>query len=128
MSLNMIKLCVGAETIDDLSRYQKRCLAAYGEVFHTTRMRPTREAELLKDGSIYWIIKGNILARQRILALKEIRDDEGKKYCNIILLPEIIKTQIQAHRPFQGWRYLQSKDAPVDALNFEGELAAFGLL
>jgi hypothetical protein len=130
--INLIKLCVGAESLEQLLTFQKHRLATYGEVFHTTRMFPKREAELLNGGSLYWIIKGQIAARQKILALKEIRDDEGKKYCNIMLLPEVIKTQLQAHRPFQGWRYLAAQDAPVDAFSVEGErekeLAALGLI
>ena len=77
-------------------------------------MTPKRRAEILDDGSIYWVIKGAIRARQRVLDLEEFIDEEGVKYCRIVLDPELIETRTYPHRAFQGWRYLTADKCPPD--------------
>lgn len=120
MALNMIKLCVGAETLEDLENWQQRVMAqrqALGlsvNPIHETRMTPKRGDEIIGKGSMYWVVKHKIIARQRIIGLEKVDPGEGPKFCIIHLDPEIIKTQIRRKRPFQGWRYLQAKDAPPD--------------
>ena len=69
---------------------------------------------MLKGGSIYWVIKGFIQARQRILRLDEVTGSDGIRRCAIVLDPEVIRTASAARRPFQGWRYLETLNAPVD--------------
>nr|WP_174823237.1 DUF1489 domain-containing protein [Ruegeria arenilitoris] len=81
---------------------------------HVTRMWPKREAEILNGGSIYWVIKGTVQCRQRILRLDEVRGDDGIRRCAIILDPNIHRTQNALKRPFQGWRYLKPEDTPAD--------------
>ena len=81
---------------------------------HVTRMWPKREAEILNGGSIYWVIKGVIQARQRVLRLDEVTGSDGIRRCAIVLDPELIRTTPALKRPFQGWRYLQVADAPPD--------------
>ncbi len=81
---------------------------------HVTRMWPRREAEILAGGSIYWVIKGVISCRQRILRLDEIIGEDGIRRCAIVLDPELIRTAQAVKRPFQGWRYLKPEDAPPD--------------
>ena len=122
--LHLIKLSVGTEDVDDLAAWQARRLAQTGKVFHRTRMTPRRAAELLDGGSIYWVIKGYVLARQRLLAIEPTVDEQGKP-CNLLILePKLVRTAPRAHRPFQGWRYLAPEDAPADLDSLGGGAAA----
>jgi hypothetical protein len=77
-------------------------------------MWPKREAEVLDGGSLYWVVKGAILARQRITDLKEIDLGDGIRRCALILDAEVIRTEPAPRRPFQGWRYLDPTDSPRD--------------
>ncbi|MCU9849019.1 DUF1489 domain-containing protein [Defluviimonas sp. WL0024] len=115
-SLHLLKLCVGAESVEDLLDWQRTHPAPYptGERRHVTRMWPKREAEVLAGGSLYWVVKGVILCRQRILRLDEIEGADGIRRCGIVMDPEVVRTEAAPRRPFQGWRYLEPKDAPRD--------------
>ncbi len=114
--IHLVKLCVGAESIDDLARWQQERRARTGDSrpVHVTRMWPRRAAEVLAGGSLYWVIRGVILARQPVAALEERRGEDGILRCAIVLEPEIIRTEPAPRRPFQGWRYLAPADAPRD--------------
>lgn len=114
--IHLVKLCVGADGVDDLAAWQDQRRAQTGRAtpVHITRMWPRREAELLGGGSLYWVFKGVILARQRIVDLEERRGDDGILRCGIVLAPEIVRTEPAPRRPFQGWRYLPAGDAPRD--------------
>lgn len=114
--LNLIKLCVGVETPDELIMWQTRRLQETGSsaAFHVTRMWPKRAEELLDGGSLYWVMKGQIRARQRILALEPREGDDGIRRCAIILDPDMVKTTLTPRRAFQGWRYLLPDQAPPD--------------
>ncbi|MCJ8138704.1 DUF1489 family protein [Falsirhodobacter halotolerans] len=112
MSLHLLKLCVGAEKVEDL--IHRQATHWQGAPRHITRMWPKREAEVLAGGSIYWIFKGLVLARQRITAMEAVRGEDGIERCALILDPEVVRTQVQPRRAFQGWRYLDPKDAPAD--------------
>ncbi len=114
-SLHMLKLCVGAEGVQDLQDWQRGRLVATGSVRHVTRMWPRRAAELLAGGSLYWVIKGLVLARQRILALAPEDGEDGVRRCALVLDPALVRTEAQPRRPFQGWRYLSPAEAPPDA-------------
>lgn len=126
MTLHLIKLCVGAESIDDLADWIERKLVARRkqrlkpEHFHTTRMVPRRIDELLDGGSLYWVIKGSVQARQKLLDVRPFTDDEGIGRCRLVLKPRLVATEWQPKRPFQGWRYFDPKDVPRD-LNGGGE-------
>ena len=119
-TINLLKLCVGAEKVEDLLDWQVRLRAiraARGEPAehrHVTRMWPKREAELLAGGSLYWVFKGLILARQRVVRLDEVIGEDGIRRCGIVLHDDVIKTEAVPRRPFQGWRYLTVADAPRD--------------
>lgn len=115
-SVNLIKLSVGTENVEDLAAWQatKRAQAPDGRPRHVTRMWPKREAEILAGGSIYWVIKGVIQCRQTVNRLDEYVGADGIRRCAIVLEPEIIRTQSSLKRPFQGWRYLAAGDAPPD--------------
>lgn len=116
MPLHLVKLCVGAETVEDLLDWQAQRLAeAPGRpLAHVTRMWPKREAELLDGGSLYWVFKGLILARQPLLGLERREGADGVRRCALLLDPEVVRTEAQPRRPFQGWRYLRPEDAPRD--------------
>jgi len=81
--------------------------------YHITRFRPKRADEILDGGSIYWIIKGFIQVRQRIIGLEPVETDTGVK-CKIIMDTRLVRTESQPRRPHQGWRYLEPADAPKD--------------
>ncbi len=119
-SLHLIKLCVGTECVEDLAEWQaqrmaeRRAAEADPCPVHVTRMWPRREAELLAGGSLFWVIKGFVLARQRIRALEPREGADGVRRCALLLEPEILRTSPQPRRPFQGWRYLPAAEAPRD--------------
>ncbi|MDD9909862.1 MAG: DUF1489 family protein [Ahrensia sp.] len=120
MPLHLIKLCVGAETFEDQRDWCERRLSALIEageeplLFHITRMVPKRVDELLDGGALYWVIKGNIQARQKLVDIRPFTDTSGIRRCKLMLDPELQPTQWQARRAFQGWRYLEDKDAPAE--------------
>lgn len=111
--VNLVKLCVGAVSIDDLSDWQDSHYVGRNPE-HVTRMWPRRDAAVLNGGSLYWVIKGLVLCRQRIVALDERRGGDDILRCALILDPDIVRTEAQPRRAFQGWRYLDPKDAPRD--------------
>ncbi|MDU8911575.1 DUF1489 domain-containing protein [Aestuariicoccus sp. MJ-SS9] len=114
--VHLMKLSVGSESVEAIEDWQQRRSRqrADGDYYHLTRMWPKREAELLNGGSIYWVVKGVMQARQRILRLQEIVGDDGIRRCGIVLDPQLIRTTAVPKRPFQGWRYLDPADAPPD--------------
>lgn len=114
MALNLIKLCVGAESVEDLKDWVDRRVRTHGEQVHTTRMVPKRADEIVGEGSLYWVIKGSILCRQRLLGVRPFTDPEGISRCDLILEPVIVRVQPRRRGPFQGWRYYEAKDAPPD--------------
>lgn len=115
-ALNILKLCVGADSVEDLTDWHRAHadVWAAGTTEHVTRMTPRRDAELLDGGSLYWVIKGSILARQRILDLQDRRGSDGIARCALVLDAEVIRVEAAARRPFQGWRYLAGAEAPRD--------------
>lgn len=114
MSLHLIKLSVGTEDLEDLRRWQVQRLRQTGRVLHRTRMTPRRGEELLAGGSIYWIIRGWIQGRQRLIGLEPTRDEAGRPATLLLLQPELVRVVPRRHRAFQGWRYLRAADAPAD--------------
>jgi hypothetical protein len=120
MSLHIIKLCVGVESVEDLEGWidgEVAALRAAGQpvvTTHTTRMMPKRADEIVGEGSLYWVIKGFVQVRQRIVEIRPFTDDAGIDRCDLVLEPVLHRTRLQPRRPFQGWRYLTEADAPAD--------------
>jgi hypothetical protein len=119
MTLHLVKLCVGATSIEDLAAWQKqnrRRKTRDGKacVYHPTYQSPKRQAELLDGGSLYWVMRGIILVRQTLVGLKEGTKDDGTPCCHILLAPPLIPVRPTPRRAFQGWRYLDADDAPAD--------------
>ncbi|HYD32067.1 MAG TPA: DUF1489 domain-containing protein [Azospirillaceae bacterium] len=146
MPLHLIKLAVGVDDVEHLQTIQARRAESGpnggpngGTVPLFTGFVPKRAAEILEGGSLYWVIRGSVRARQRVLAVDTAVDAEGKKRCRLTLDVAIVPVLATPHRPFQGWRYLEPKDAPPDAADAAGmgdelpphlvaELRALGLL
>jgi len=120
MTLNLIKLCVGCDSIKDLRDWiaeklkEKKRRRQPLEHVHTTRMVPKRVDELLDGGSLYWVIRGEVLCRQRLIDVRPFVDADGIGRCRLVLEPKLIVTEPRSYRAFQGWRYLDQKDAPRD--------------
>lgn len=120
MALNLIKLCVGCESNDDLAHWQARRLADLrrrgepAELKHTTRMMPRRRDELLGGGSLYWVIKGFVQARQQLVDIRPFTDADGIRRCHLVLDSDLVAVAPRPFRAFQGWRYYPAKDAPPD--------------
>ena len=134
--LHLLKLCVGVDSVAQLSEW----VSQYGaDHDHTTRMMPKRESELLAGGSLYWVIKGHIACRQRLLALQSVQGEDGISRCRLVLEGTGVPVVPRPFRAFQGWRYLATKDAPPDMTQdidtaglmpeeMQRDLAALGLL
>jgi len=114
--LHLIKLSVGSESVESLQAWQRsaRARGPDGLPRHVTRMWPRRADELLDGGSVYWVVQGFVQCRQRLLRLDEVTGDDGVRRCAFVLDPEVIRTATARRRPFQGWRYLEPRDAPAD--------------
>lgn len=125
MALHLIKLCVGIDTIGELEAWidEKRrrtgradgphSRAQHAHV-HVTRMMPKRAGELMESGSLYWVIRGQLSCRQRLVGVESFVDVEGISRCRLALEPEVVAVAPRPCRPFQGWRYLDDVDAPAD--------------
>ena len=108
--IHMIKLCVGVKTLEELESYRNERAhwrgADYGEDVHVhrTRMMPKQAPEMEGKSSIYWVIGGQVVARQPILRLAKYTDPEGMDYCDIVMAPDMVRTVPYPTRPFQGGR------------------------
>lgn len=128
MPLHILKLCVGADSISDLEEWiaerqaQRRARGEPAEQLHTTRMVPKRIEEIVNGGSLYWVIKGQVSARQRLIDIRPFTDGEGIGRCHLVMEPVVVPVEPRPFRPFQGWRYLQDKDVPRDIDGRSGDL------
>jgi hypothetical protein len=128
MTLNLIKLAVGVEDVDHLQEIQTRRLKAAAlqsketKLFHITRNKPRRMTELIEGGSMYWVIKGFVRARQQILGVEDGIEGETRSGCGLVLDPILVRTQMVPWKPFQGWRYLDGDNAPADISSDAPEL------
>ena len=125
MPLHLKKLSVGSTSIDSLREWHQEVLARRGKIIHVTRSFPRRAEEILPQdggdgGSIYWVIKGKMCARQLVDEFIEVEREDGGVSCGIVMKPGLIPVFEKRHRPFQGWRYLEEKDAPLDLPSGEG--------
>ena len=141
--LHLIKLCVGVDSLQELADWQKKRLKekrAKGqkpELIHITRQMPKRAEELLDGGSLYWVIRGQIMARQALIELREVKKN-GVPHCGLVYDKKLVSVRPRPRRAFQGWRYFEAKDVPPDIVEAKGakglpealkrDLAALGLL
>lgn len=113
--LHLLKMAVGVADFDQLRRVRAQRNKQLGGSWVRTRNRPRRAEAVLAGGSLFWVIRGQVRARQRISSFTSERDDKGRAYCLIAVDPELVPTVWRPWRPFQGWRYLAPADAPPDA-------------
>jgi len=129
MPLHLIKLAVGCESVKELKEWVgERMLAAKKKGLpqqhvHVTRMMPKRVEDILAGGSLYWVIRGEVAAREKIVGIEPFRDGDGIGRCRIVMQPKVVAVSPRPMRPFQGWRYLTAEDAPADF----GKASAAGL-
>jgi hypothetical protein len=115
----MIKLCVGCDSVADLEDWvaqklkEKKKRRQKPEHIHTTRMSPKRAEELI-GGSLYWVIRGQVSCRERILDLRQTTGKDGIRRCQIVMDGKIVPVEPRPYRAFQGWRYYDPKDSPRD--------------
>jgi hypothetical protein len=120
MQLHLIKLCVGCDSVADLEDWiklklkEKKRRGQKLEHIHTTRMVPKRAQELTAGGSLYWVIRGQISCREKILAIRPFTDKDGIGRCRVVLDGKLVLVEPRPRSAFQGWRYLEAKDAPRD--------------
>ena len=120
MPLHLIKLAVGCSSVKELRGWiaermktaKKKGLPQHH--IHVTRMTPKRIDDILKGGSLYWVIRGEIAAREKIIAIEPFRDKDGIGRCRLIMRPKVIAVAPRPMRPFQGWRYFTEEAAPPD--------------
>jgi hypothetical protein len=124
MTLHLIKLCVGCESVEELTNWiaERRAdrirRGVAPERIHRTRQSPKRAEDLLDGGSLYWVIKGETKVRESILELRAVTDEAGVSHCDIVLSGELVPVEPRRFRPFQGWRYLPAHEAPRDLSSF----------
>lgn len=120
--LHLIKLCVGATSIADLKARTATRVASgvAGDAVHVTRMVPSRAADLLAGGSLFWVIAGQIAARQVLRDIQPFTDDLGTRRCRLVLDEAIVPVSPRPQRVFQGWRYLDDADCPSDLSRADG--------
>jgi hypothetical protein len=120
MPVHLIKLCVGCDSIEDLEDWiklklkEKKKKRQKPEHIHTTRMVPKRAAELTQGGSLFWVIRGQVSCRERILEIRPFVDKDGIRRCRLVLDGKIVPVEPRPYRAFQGWRYYPDKDVPRD--------------
>jgi hypothetical protein len=120
MPIHLVKLAVGCDSVKQLKLWvaermqtaKKRGLPRHH--IHVTRMTPKRTDELLAGGSLYWVIRGEIAAREKIIAIEPFRDRDGIGRCRVVMQPRVIAVAPRPMRPFQGWRYFTEDAAPPD--------------
>ncbi len=116
-TLHLVKLAQGIESPAALRRAQLRRLRAgngRARLTHFTRNRPVRTPELLDGGSIYWVVRGYIAVRQRLLDIVDATNAHGREGVNLVFHPDLVATEPRRLRAFQGWRYLEAGRAPPD--------------
>ena len=120
MPLHLIKLAVGCDSVTELKGWiAERMKTAKKKGLpqrhvHVTRMAPKRVDDILAGGSLYWVIRGQIMCREKIAAIRPFVDKEGVGRCRVVLVPKVVLVEPRPFRAFQGWRYLEPRDAPRD--------------
>jgi hypothetical protein len=120
MPLHLIKLAVGCDSVKELKQWVAERMATAKKKglpqrhVHITRMVPKRDGEILGGGSLYWVIRGEIAAREKIIGIEPFRDKDGIGRCRLVMQPRVIPVSPRPMRPFQGWRYFEAASAPPD--------------
>src|SRR3954451_22088380 len=130
MPLHLIKLAVGCDSVGELKQWVAERMATAKKKglpqrhIHITRMVPKRDEELLAGGSLYWVIRGEIAAREKLVAIEPFRDRDGIGRCRLVMQPKVIAVSPRPMRAFQGWRYFAQDDTPADLGKAAASIAA----
>jgi hypothetical protein len=130
MPLHLIKLAVGCDSVKELKGWVAERMATAKKKglpqhhIHITRMTPKRDEEILGGGSLYWVIRGEIAAREKLIAIEPFRDRDGIGRCRLVMQPRVIAVSPRPMRPFQGWRYFTASVAPPDLGKSAASIAA----
>jgi hypothetical protein len=130
MPLHLIKLAVGCDSVKELKGWvaeHMRTALQKGlprHHIHITRMTPKRNEEILAGGSLYWVIRGEIAAREKIIAIEPFRDRDGIGRCRLVMQPRVVAVSPRPMRAFQGWRYFTADAAPPDLGKSAASIAA----
>ncbi len=116
--MHLIKLCVGIDSLEELRAAAARRSEPGGvggaTFIHRTRQMPRQAQALVNGGSLYWVIRGLIQARQKLVDIRLEKDADGRDLCALVLDATIVPVSPRPRRPFQGWRYLPDEAAPDD--------------
>src|SRR5262245_54301808 len=110
LPLHLIKLCVGCDSSEELAGWikqrmkQRKARGEKLEHIHVTRMAPKRAEELLDGGSLYWVIRGQIAAREKLRDIRPFTDKDGIGRCRLVMEPKLVLVEPRPYRAFQGWR------------------------
>jgi hypothetical protein len=121
MTIHLIKLAVGVDDVAHLRKLQRQRRKERGKAVFFTRNTPRRAEELLDGGSIYWVIKGYVRARQLLKGFTSTVNEDGLPLCIVSYDMKLVATALVPKRPFQGWRYFEAKDAPADRLTSDAD-------
>jgi hypothetical protein len=122
LTLHLIKLCVGCDTVEELLDWRQQSRAEGKPWILRTRQTPKRALELVGEGSLFRVYKGFVLSRQRIVAVNTVGSGPARR-CEIQLDETVVRTIPMPRRPFQGWRYLDPADAPTDLADADGSVS-----
>lgn len=120
MPLHLIKLAVGCDSVKELKEWvAERMQTAKKKGLpqrhvHITRMVPKRDSEILAGGSLYWVIKGEIAAREKIIGIEPFRDKDGIGRCRIVMQPKVISVSPRPMRPFRAGAISPTIPVPAD--------------
>lgn len=120
MTVHILRRAFHVDSVEELVQDQKQRIEAERaegrprRLYQRMRVTPTRAEEILDGGSIYWVIKGYVRARQRVLEIEPRTDSEGRKRCFLRLDPKLVPTVLHPLKPRRGWRYLEDAEAPPD--------------
>src|SRR3981189_2009167 len=130
MPLHLIKLAVGCESVKELKSWvaqRMQTAKQKGLTRHhiqSPRRPRKRGEELVAGGSLYWVIRGEIAAREKILAIEPFRDRDGIGRCRLVMQPKVVTVLPRPMRAFQGWRYFAQSDVPPDLGSMGAGVAA----
>lgn len=112
--LHLTKLAVGVRDIAHLRELQADRAQRHPPLRHRTRNFPRRRDEVLNGGSMYWVIGGATLVRQRLVDIIEDHWEDQSACAGLVLDPRLVAVSARPTKPFQGWRYLRADEAPPD--------------
>ena len=113
-ALHLLKMAVGIADLGELHRARAARIKQYGGSWVYTRNHPRRAEAVLRGGSLYWVIRGQVACREKILDIRPFTDKDGIRRCRLVLDGKVVLVEPRPRAAFQGWRYLIHKECPRD--------------